>query len=50
MNMNSFTFLTQINFIHCPSQVDLSKLEQFEPWYLAINQKHRVPVLEENGG
>merc|ERR1712130_318577 len=30
-------------------EVDLSKLEQFEPWYLAINQKHRVPVLEENG-
>jgi len=30
-------------------EVDLSKLEQFEPWYLAINHKHRVPVLEENG-
>jgi len=30
-------------------EVDLSKFQQYSPWYLAINAKHRVPVLEEDG-
>jgi len=30
-------------------EVDLSKGEQFSSWYLAINSKHKVPVLEEDG-
>jgi len=31
-------------------EVDLSKAEQFQAWYTAINAKHKVPVLEEEEG
>lgn len=29
--------------------VDLPKREQFEPWFLAINPLHTVPVLDDGG-
>ena len=34
---------------HTKQTVDLSRKEQLEPWFLAINPLHQVPVLDDNG-
>ena len=41
--------LSLLGLEHTKHPVDLSKKEQMEPWYLAINPLHHVPVLDDNG-
>ena len=41
--------LSLLGLEYTKQTVDLSKKEQMEPWYLAINPLHHVPVLDDNG-
>lgn len=34
---------------HTKQTVDLSKKEQLQPWFLALNPLHHVPVLDDDG-
>ncbi len=41
--------LSLLGLEYSKQTVDLSKKEQLEPWFLAINPLHHVPVLDDNG-
>jgi len=41
--------LSLLGLEHTVQAVDLPKKEQMEPWFLAINPLHQVPVLDDNG-
>ncbi len=41
--------LSLLGLEHTRQTVDLSKKEQLEPWFLAINPLHQVPVLDDDG-
>ena len=41
--------LSLLGLEYAKHPVDLTKKEQMEPWYLAINPLHHVPVLDDNG-
>jgi glutathione S-transferase len=41
--------LSLLNLEYSRQTVDLTKKEQLEPWFLAINPLHHVPVLDDHG-
>ncbi len=41
--------LSLLGLEYTKQTVDLSKKEQLEPWFLAVNPLHHVPVLDDNG-
>jgi glutathione S-transferase len=41
--------LSLLGLEHSRQTVDLSKKEQMEPWFLAVNPLHQLPVLDDDG-